>query len=63
MLSGTTTVNVAGYGVFEVQTERVNELLNLLRSIQACKVNCNPVREQSAWGGQQLLNEKKGYAE
>jgi len=59
MSSGKTTVNVAGYGTFEIPSERVNEIISLLRTMQACKVNCNPVMEQGSWGGQVLLNESK----
>ena len=56
MTSGRTTVTVAGYGTFEIPSERVNEIITLLRAMSACKVNCAPVMEQGNWNGSVLLN-------
>jgi hypothetical protein len=56
MTSGKTTITVNGVGTFEIPTERVNEIISLLRAISACKVNCAPVMEQGSWNGQVLLN-------
>jgi hypothetical protein len=56
MTSGRTTVTVNGVGTFEIPTERLNEIISLLRAMSACKVNCAPVMEQGSWNGQVLLN-------
>lgn len=50
-----TTVTITGFGTFEIPNERVNEVINLLRTLQATKVK--PVTEtQGTWGGNVLLN-------
>lgn len=51
-----TTITVQGYGTFEIPTERVGEIISMLRAMSACKVNCPPVTEQGNWNGSVLLN-------
>jgi hypothetical protein len=59
ILSSMTTVTIQGYGTFQIPTERVTEVMNLLRSMAATKINPSPVMEQGPWNGAVLLNEYK----
>lgn len=49
-----TTITIQGYGSFEIPTERVGEVVNLLRGLSASKL---PEQKQMHWTGNVLLNE------
>ena len=52
-----TTINVQGYGVFEIPNENVSQVINLLRALSATKITNPPVMEQGNWNGKVLLTE------